>query len=90
MNEIEFDEDYKKKLSEKLTKMAEDNELKIRKKLEEKGVDTSEIKIIDRAKFSVKYIPDVMEELFKKYGTSEVLMDDPKIRYEARELAKKE
>jgi uncharacterized FlaG/YvyC family protein len=89
MNEIEFDEDYKKKLSEKLTKMAEDNELKIRKKLEEKGVDTSEIKIIDRAKFSVKYIPDVMEELFKKYGISEVLMDDPKIRYEARELVEK-
>lgn len=89
MNEIEFGEEYKKKLSEKLTKMAEDNELNIRKTLEEKGVDTSEIQIIDRAKFSVKYIPDAMEELFKKYGTSKVLMDDPKIRSEARELVEK-
>ena len=89
MNETEFDEEYKKKLSEKLTKISEDSELALRETLEEKGVDTSEMQIIDRSKFMVKYIPDVMEELFKKYGTSQVLMDKPEIKNEARKLVEK-
>jgi len=75
-----FTKKFKKELSKKLYEMAEQNENLIRKMLEEAGVDSSGIRIIDRAKFVVKYMPDVMEELFKKYGASRVLMDDAKIK----------
>lgn len=87
--QVKFDEKSKKELSEKLLKMAEMNEAFFREMLEESGVDTSEIKIIDRAKFVVKYIPEVMEELFEKYGTSRVLMDDDRIKTEALNLIQK-
>jgi len=86
---IKLDEKFKKELSRKLYKMAEQNEAFLRKMLEESGVNTSKMKIVDRAKFVVRYIPEVMEELFEKYGTSEVLMDDEKIRTEALRLVQK-
>jgi hypothetical protein len=87
--QVKFDERFKKELSGELYKIAERNETFFRKMLEESGVDTSKMKIVDRAKFVVKYVPDVVEELFEKYGTSRVLMDDDKIRTEALNLIQK-
>jgi hypothetical protein len=87
--QVKFDERFKKELSGELYKMTERNEIFFRKMLEESGVDTSKMRIVDRAKFVVKYIPDVVEELFEKYGTSRVLTDNDKIRIEALDLIQK-
>jgi hypothetical protein len=87
MKNTHFDERFKKELCEELFRRLQDNELAIRKKLEESGVDTSKTIIIDRAKFLVKYMPDVMEELLEKYGLSKVFTDEAK--KEALELVQK-
>ena len=81
-----FSEKEKRDLSDKLYQIAERNELIFKKMLEEVGVDTSKIKIIDRAKFTTKYIPDVLEELLEKYGPSKILMDDEDVKNEALDL----
>ena len=84
-----FSKQYKKEPSNKLYQIAENNESAIREMLEKAGIDTSKLNIVDRAKFMAQYMPEVMEELFEKYGTSKVLMDDDKIRKEAIELIEK-
>jgi hypothetical protein len=86
-NKHRFDERFKKELCEELSRVIENNELAVRKMLEESGVDTSKTTIIDRAKFLVKYVPDVMEELFEKYGPSKVFAVE--VKKEALELIQK-
>ena len=84
-----FSEKYKKELSNKLLHSTENYESEFREMLEKADIDTSEINIVNRTKFIVQYIPDVMEELIEKYGTFKVLMDDEKIEQEAIELIEK-
>ncbi len=86
MRKTKLSEKDKKEFIKFLYQKVEENELIFRRKLEEAGIDISKVKVIDKAKFKVKYIPEVLEKLIEKYGVEKILADDGKIMKEAFEL----
>ena len=86
MGRDKFDKKFKEDLAKDLLKIVELEEDAIRQAIEDSGIDPYQVTIINKAKFFVKYMPDVMEQLLKKYGTSKPLMDDPDIRAEAHRM----
>lgn len=83
-----IDKDSKEKLVQDLYKITENNESTAKKVLQELGHDTDKIKIIDKSKYMVEFIPDTMEEMKEKYG-EDVSFNDLEIDKEFREILEK-
>lgn len=59
---------------------------RVREMLEQAGIDTKKVKIVDIAKYLIKYFPDVIEELATKYGDIHTIIKEEKIEQEAMDL----
>lgn len=76
------------KLKEELLQLTKANEDIVRKVLENQGTDTSKIRIIDRSKYLVEFIPDAISKLQDKYG-SDIDLSKPEMEDEIRKLIEK-
>lgn len=81
-----FNEKKKKELEDLLYSLSEDSVNNLKEILEKSGIDISKINIVDRSKYLIKHIPEVVEELLKKYGTEKILSKNEDIKKEALDL----
>lgn len=86
---IKLNEKEKQKLIEELISLTKKQELAFRESIEKKDIDPNSLVVVNLAQHLVRYIPEVMEELFDKYGFERVVTDKNEIMNEGLEEVRK-